>query len=499
MSRTPVREALIRLHNEGLVEVVPRHGMRVLPVSPPTWTRSTRSSTSLESLAAEISRRSAGPRRRGAEAAGRRRTATMDERAQGRRSRRLGGGRRALPPDSWSSCAGNRLLAGVGLQLLGPRAPRAHVHAAPAPEADELDPRAPASSSSAIRARRRGRRPASSTARTASAARSSSTDILDATFRLPTSRKPNDCQPQLRHRRAARRRHRRRGDRRRRCRCSSALAPRRVVRASRFATHPGGALHYKATGEALPDATLAAAARRRRDPLRRDGLAGDPLRPTAPRSRRSSTCACALELYAGVRPARAIPGVALPLADPRARDIDLVLVRESTEGLFASRGKGEIIDDREARDTMVITRARRPSACTTSRSGSRSGASARGRPARVTCVDKANVFRSMAFFRKIFDERAARIPGRRGATTTTSTRRRSTWSASPGRSTCWSPRTCSATSCPTRPRRWSAAWAWRRRPTSATSTRCSSPATARRPTSPARARPTRRRRSCRRR
>ena len=34
----------------------------------------------------------------------------------------------------------------------------------------------------------------------------------------------------------------------------------------------------------------------------------------------------------------------------------------------------------------------------------------RGRPGRVTCVDKANVFRSMAFFRRIFDERAARFP-----------------------------------------------------------------------------------------
>ncbi len=28
----------------------------------------------------------------------------------------------------------------------------------------------------------------------------------------------------------------------------------------------------------------------------------------------------------------------------------------------------------------------------------------------MTCVDKANVFRSMAFFRKIFDERAAQFP-----------------------------------------------------------------------------------------
>jgi len=34
MSRTPVREALIRLQEEGLVKVVPRRGMRVLPLSP---------------------------------------------------------------------------------------------------------------------------------------------------------------------------------------------------------------------------------------------------------------------------------------------------------------------------------------------------------------------------------------------------------------------------------------------------------------------------------
>ncbi len=33
MSRTPVREAMVRLAREGMIDIRPRHGMRVLPVS----------------------------------------------------------------------------------------------------------------------------------------------------------------------------------------------------------------------------------------------------------------------------------------------------------------------------------------------------------------------------------------------------------------------------------------------------------------------------------
>jgi DNA-binding GntR family transcriptional regulator len=53
MSRTPVREALVRLQAEGLVEVVPRHGMRVLPVSPNDMREIYEILTALECLAAE--------------------------------------------------------------------------------------------------------------------------------------------------------------------------------------------------------------------------------------------------------------------------------------------------------------------------------------------------------------------------------------------------------------------------------------------------------------
>lgn len=54
MSRTPVREALIRLGKEGLVEVIPRRGMRVLPVSPNDMREIYEILTALESMAAEL-------------------------------------------------------------------------------------------------------------------------------------------------------------------------------------------------------------------------------------------------------------------------------------------------------------------------------------------------------------------------------------------------------------------------------------------------------------
>ena len=62
MSRTPVREALIRLEAEGLVELIPRRGVRVLPISSGDMREIYEILTSLEpSAAASIAARRARP------------------------------------------------------------------------------------------------------------------------------------------------------------------------------------------------------------------------------------------------------------------------------------------------------------------------------------------------------------------------------------------------------------------------------------------------------
>ena len=85
-----------------------------------------------------------------------------------------------------------------------------------------------------------------------------------------------------------------------------------------------------------------------------------------------------------------------------------MLIRESTEGLFSSYGKGEVHDDQYATDTMKITRgvSERLFDFSFKLAGQRKQ---RGYAGRLTCVDKANVFASLAFFRKIFDQVGTRF------------------------------------------------------------------------------------------
>jgi len=114
------------------------------------------------------------------------------------------------------------------------------------------------------------------------------------------------------------------------------------------------------------------------------------------------------DLYAGVRPCRLIPGVPSPIVGAEKHGIDLVVIRESTEGLFASMGKG-VVTENDARETLLITRkaSERLFEFSFKLAERRK---ARGRPGWLACVDKANAFKAYAYFRKLFDECATKHP-----------------------------------------------------------------------------------------
>jgi len=174
----------------------------------------------------------------------------------------------------------------------------------------------------------------------------------------------------------------------------------------RFEHLDGGAEHYRRTGVDITDEDFRAAGEADAILFGSMGLP-DVRLPDGTEIAPHLRMRVEFGLYAGVRPVRAYPNCPGPLRDPRADGIDLVILRESTEGLFASRGKGELIEDREARDTMVITR----STCERLFDFAFDLARRRrehGGKGLVTCVDKSNVFVSYAFFRKVFGERAAR-------------------------------------------------------------------------------------------
>ncbi len=177
----------------------------------------------------------------------------------------------------------------------------------------------------------------------------------------------------------------------------------------RFVTliYPAGAQHYVETGESLPESTLAAC--RAADAIlfgamglpHVRGKDGTEIIPQL-------DIRFALDLYAGVRPVRTWPGLPVPLSDSRATDIDLVLVRENTEGLFYARGRG-VVEADAVYDTQKISRGGTTRIVDFALKLARERAQ-KGKPGKVTNVDKANVFASMAFWRQIFEERARQFP-----------------------------------------------------------------------------------------
>jgi len=172
-----------------------------------------------------------------------------------------------------------------------------------------------------------------------------------------------------------------------------------------------GASHYRDHGVALPDSVL------------QDCLDADAVILSAiglPDVRKSDGTEVqpdmmvglrrAMKLHSAVRPVRLYPGVESCLRTAE-KGIDFIILRENLEGLFASYGGGCRVGDAVATDTMVITRQGSLDVC---RYAFHLAEKRKGRPSDgkriVTCVDKANIFRSLAFFREIFFEVAAEHP-----------------------------------------------------------------------------------------
>jgi 3-isopropylmalate dehydrogenase len=175
-----------------------------------------------------------------------------------------------------------------------------------------------------------------------------------------------------------------------------------------FTDAPAGAAHYQATGDSFPAASLEAA--RAADAILLSAMGLPNVRyPDGTEISPQIDLRKALTLFAGVRPVTIRPGQPTPLALKGGQAVDFVLIRESTEGLFFTQGRGEVEAD-EARETLRITRAISEPLFKFAFNLANSRKAAGRGPGKVTCVDKANVFRAFAFFREMFDAEAAKHP-----------------------------------------------------------------------------------------
>jgi 3-isopropylmalate dehydrogenase len=168
-----------------------------------------------------------------------------------------------------------------------------------------------------------------------------------------------------------------------------------------------GAARYLATGEVLPETVLAELAQHDAILL---GAVGDPSVPPGVLERGLLLrLRFAFDQYVNLRPARLWPGIATPLARVKPGEIDLVVVREGTEGLYAGAGgtvhsgtTGEVATETSLNTRHGVERVVRDAF-------DRAQARERGR---VTLVHKTNVLtHAGGLWARTFDAVAAEHPG----------------------------------------------------------------------------------------
>ena len=119
--------------------------------------------------------------------------------------------------------------------------------------------------------------------------------------------------------------------------------------------HEAGAGRYAKYGKRISDETLQAC-------HEADGILKSPVGDPAVRTPEGTeggllggVLRTSLDVFANMRPIKLYPGIRSPLAGYEPGGIDYVVIRENTEGLYASRDKG-VGGPEAVADTLIITR-----------------------------------------------------------------------------------------------------------------------------------------------
>lgn len=173
-----------------------------------------------------------------------------------------------------------------------------------------------------------------------------------------------------------------------------------------FVEIPLGAKHYLETGASLTSDDISAC-------LKADAILKGPIGLPSVRSDDGTEVGIGIELrlrfeldlYANIRPVVLNEGVRTVLTGKRPGQINYIILRENTEGLYAAHRSGILLRDEAAVDPLVMTAngVKRAVRKAFELSKNSKGSPCDGKK-RVTCVDKSNVLRSFAFFRSKFDE-----------------------------------------------------------------------------------------------
>ncbi len=168
---------------------------------------------------------------------------------------------------------------------------------------------------------------------------------------------------------------------------------------------PYGAGYYKQTGTFMPDDALEIL--REFDALYFGAVGLPEVDDTLPARLFTFKIRTGFDQYVNYRPARLLPGLEGPLRNKTSKDIDLIVIRENTEGEFVQSGgfvRPEFADGM-ATDTSIFTRKG------IERVARYAFELARRRRKRVTNVTKSNtLIHSLAYWDRIVEQVRASYP-----------------------------------------------------------------------------------------